>query len=154
MTAPGDLDEVEASLERLFRLAMGRRTLSRQTEAVGSPVSRAGYAVLRTLASGPLSMKELAARAAMDPAVAARQVGALEREGLVRQRADERDGRVRVVAPTEAGREAFRRIVELRTAYLADVLGDWSTTDRAGLVRVVDRLVADLQRVPFAREER
>ncbi len=154
MTAPDDdLAGVEASLERLFRLAMGRRLLSRQADAVGAPVSRAGYAVLRTLdGEGPLAMKELAARTSMDPAVAARQVGSLEQEGLVRQRADERDGRVRVVESTERGREVYRAVVGLRTAYLGRVLDGWTADERTELARMVDRLVNDLQRVPFGPE--
>lgn len=149
-----DLGRVEASLERLFRLAMGRRVLSRQTELVGATVSRAGYAVLRTLDEhGPLAMKDLARRSAMDPAVAARQVGALDREGLVEQRPHERDGRVRVVQLTAAGRKVFGSIVAVRTEYLSRAMSGWAPKERQQLVEVVDRLVRDLQREPFGVED-
>jgi DNA-binding MarR family transcriptional regulator len=152
--ARSDLSSVERSLEQLFRLAMGRRQLARQSEAVGAEVSRAGYAVLRTLDDrGPMPMGSLARSCTMDPAVAARQVGALEQRSLVRTSPDANDGRVRVVEITDHGTEVLRRIVELRTAYLARVLRDWSAEDRATLVDVVDRLVEDLQSVPFGAEE-
>jgi len=152
--AHGDLSEVERSLERLFRLAMGRKTLSRQTDVVGASVTRTGYAVLRTLADeSPLTMGELAARAHMDPAVAARQVAALHREGLVDRSAHSGDGRIRFIEPTASGLETYSRIVEMRETYMSRVLTDWSASDRRDLVRLVDRLVADLKRQPFTSDK-
>lgn len=153
-TREGDLPEVERSLERLFRLSMGRRMLTRQTDAVGAAVSRAGYAVLRMLDDeSPLAMGDLAARCHMDPAVAARQVGTLEKTGLVRRSAHRGDGRVRLIEPTDRGVEVYHRIVEMRTEFMSRVLARWSTEDRRELVRLVDRLVDDLQHQPFASEE-
>jgi DNA-binding MarR family transcriptional regulator len=149
-----DLHSVERSLEQLFRLAMGRRTLARQSEVVGAEVSRAGYAVLRTLrSSGPVTMGALARSCAMDPAVAARLVGSLEKSSLVRTAGDTTDGRVRRVELTDHGADVLDRIVELRTAFLARALRKWSDEERGTLVDVVDRLVDDLQSVPFGAEE-
>jgi DNA-binding MarR family transcriptional regulator len=148
-----DLHSVERSLEQLFRLAMGRRTLARQSEAVGAEVSRAGYAVLRTLGdSGAITMGALARHCAMDPAVAARQVGSLEQKALVRTAGDANDGRVRIVELTDHGADVLSSVVELRTAFLARALRDWSDDQRGILVDVVDRLVEDLQSVPFGAE--
>lgn len=145
---------VERSLERMFRMAMGRKTLLKQTESVGAGVSRTGYAVLRTLEDeSPLTMGELAVRSHMDPAVAARQVGALEKDGLVRRSSHDGDGRVRLIEPTPRGTSVYRRIVEMRTTYMSRVLADWSDADRRDLVRMVDRLVVDLQRQPFTSDE-
>ena len=42
--------ETERSLERLFRLTVNRAIHHRQTAAIGVEVTRAGYAILRTLA--------------------------------------------------------------------------------------------------------
>jgi DNA-binding MarR family transcriptional regulator len=50
---------------------------------------------------------------------------------------------------TDAGREVYRRIVTVRTAYLTEVLAGWSPADRAALARLVDRLVDDLKNVRF-----
>lgn len=152
--ARSDLHTVERSLERLFRLAMGRRTLARQSDAVGAEVSRAGYAVLRTAGDeGPTPMSVLARRCAMDPAVAARQVGSLQRAGLLEITVDPSDGRVKLVELTEHGAEVLAGIVELRTAYLARVLRGWDRNERKTLVELIDRLVGDLQSVPFGEEE-
>lgn len=148
------LSQVERSLERLFRLSMGRRVLSRQTDAVGAAVSRAGYAVLRMLHDeSPLTMGALAGRCHMDPAVAARQVATLERAGLVHRGTHDGDGRRRMIEPTERGSEVYGRIVEMRTEFMSRVLTDWSATDRSRLVELVDRLVDDLQRQPFTTHE-
>jgi DNA-binding MarR family transcriptional regulator len=85
----------------------------------------------------------------MDAAAASRQVRALEDDGLVERRPAPDDGRVTVLRPTRAGSRVFRRIVAVRTSYLADVLADWSATDHATLDRLVNRLVDDLERTPF-----
>jgi DNA-binding MarR family transcriptional regulator len=55
-----------------------------------------------------------------------------------------------VLELTRAGRDVYRRIAAVRTSYLDEVLADWSAADRAALTRLVDRLVDDLQGVPFA----
>lgn len=117
-------------------------------------MSRAGYAVLRSLHDqSPLTMGELAARCHMDPAVAARQVGKLEEDGLVHRAAHDGDGRVRMIEPTRLGTEVYGRIVGMRTAFMSRALGDWSAADRRRLMKLVDRLVDDLQRQPFTGGE-
>jgi DNA-binding MarR family transcriptional regulator len=73
----------------------------------------------------------------------------LEDDGFVERYATTDDGRVTVVRLTRAGRDVYRRIVEVRRAYMRDVLSDWSVGDRATLARLVDRLVDDLNAVRF-----
>ena len=149
----GDRGEVAAAervLERLFRLTMNRKVHTKQTVAVGADVTRAGYAVLRYVEeSGEPTVGEIARECSMDPAAAGRQVKALEEEGLVERFGASDDGRVTVVRLTRAGREVYRRIVAVRTDYVADVLAGWSASDRATLVRLVGRLVDDLKAVRF-----
>lgn len=141
---------VERSLERLFRLTVNRAAHHRQTEAIGVDVTRAGYAILRTLADdGDLPMGRLARRCSMDPAAANRQVRALVDAGLVERVTDPDDARLAVARLTTAGRRTHDRIVALRTEQMTDVLADWSDHDRAELVRLVDRLVADLRATPL-----
>src|SRR4051812_32544316 len=83
---------LERSLEGLFRLGANRRFDSRQSVAVGAVVTRAGYAVLRSLSDlGATSLREVADACAMDAAAASRQVVALVDEGLVHRRASEDD---------------------------------------------------------------
>jgi len=59
------------------------------------------------------------------------------------------DGRVTVVRVTPAGGDVYRRVREVRTAYMGEVLAEWSARDRAALTRLVDRLVDDLKAVRF-----
>jgi DNA-binding MarR family transcriptional regulator len=145
-----DTSAAEEALERLFRLTGGRKMYARQSAVVGVLVTRAGYAILRTLdQEGPLSTGELARGCTMDAGAAVRQVKALEDDGLVTRTDRADDARVTVVALTDAGREVYRRIVEVRTDHLDEVLAAWSDTDRAQLTELVGRLVDDLKAVPF-----
>jgi DNA-binding MarR family transcriptional regulator len=145
-----DTAAAEEALEHLFRLTNGRKMYARQSAAVGVLVSRAGYAILRTLDQvGPLNVGDLARACAMDPGAAVRQVKTLEEDGLVVRSSHATDARVTVVALTDSGHEVYRRIVEVRTSHLDEVLAEWSDHDRAELTRLVDRLVDDLKAVPF-----
>jgi DNA-binding MarR family transcriptional regulator len=142
--------DAERSLERLFRMAANRKVYARQAAAVGAVVARPGYAVLRSIdEAGELSMGDLARECAMDPAATGRQVRSLQADGLVERSAGSEDGRMVVVRLTDAGRAVLQRIVEVRTGHLTKVLAEWSDDDRSELVRLVDRLVADLRVVPF-----
>jgi DNA-binding MarR family transcriptional regulator len=146
----GDVAAAERALERLFRLTVNRKVHTKQTAAVGVDVTRAGYAVLRTVDElGEATMGEIARQCSMDPAAAGRQVKALEDDGLVERNADDGDARVTVVRLTTAGRDVYRRIVAVRTAHMTEVLATWPAADRAALARLVDRLVDDLKAVPF-----
>ena len=147
----GEVAAAEEALERLFRLTVSRKMYARQSAAVGAVVTRAGYAVLRSLdESGELAMGDLSRRCSMDPAAAGRQVRSLEDDGLVERSSHDEDRRVTVVGLTDAGRDVYRRIVEVRTRHLEEVLGGWSSEDRRSLTALVDRLVDDLRAVPFA----
>jgi DNA-binding MarR family transcriptional regulator len=148
--ATPDTAAAEEALERLFRLTGGRKMYARQSAAVGVLVTRAGYAILRSLSeAGPISTGELARLCTMDAGAAVRQVKALEDDGLVTRTTHDDDARVTVVALTDAGAEVYRRIVEVRTDHLDEVLADWPDDDRAELTRLVGRLVDDLKAVPF-----
>lgn len=150
MATGGEVAAAERALERLFRLTVNRKVHTRQTAAVGVDVTRAGYAVLRTVDEiGEPTMGDIARQCSMDPAAAGRQVKALEDEGLVDRSTDEGDARVTVVRLTKSGRDVYRRIVAVRTAHMSEVLASWPATDRAALARLVDRLVDDLKAVPF-----
>jgi DNA-binding MarR family transcriptional regulator len=140
---------LERSLEGLFRLGANRRFDARQSAAVGAVVTRAGYAVLRSLSDlGPTTLRQVASACAMDGATASRQVMALVDEGLVLRRASDDDGRTVELSLTERGREVYERIVRYRLGHLANVLEDWSDEDRAVLATLVGRFAADLARTP------
>jgi DNA-binding MarR family transcriptional regulator len=145
-----EIAAAEQALERLFRLTVNRKVHTRQTAAVGSDVTRAGYAVLRCLdGAGELSLGNLARECSMDPAATGRQVRALEEEGLVTRGPTGNDGRVIVVRLTDRGRDIYGRIVSIRTTHMSEVLASWSSAERVELARLVGRLVDDLKSVPF-----
>jgi DNA-binding MarR family transcriptional regulator len=138
---------LERALEGLFRLGANRRFSARQAAAVGAVVTRAGYAALRSLSDhGRLGVRELADASAMDAATASRQIQQLVDAGLVSRSAAEDDARASVLSLTPRGSAVYERIVRHRLAYLADVLEGWSEDDRAVLLGLVERLVADLAR--------
>lgn len=152
LAAPVDV-ALERALEGLFRLGANRRFNFRQAIAVGAVVTRAGYAILRSLHDrGPLSVRGLADACAMDAATASRQLLPLVDEGLVERRAADADARQVEVRLTPHGRAIYARIVEYRLDQLTDVLEDWPETDRATLARLVERLVRDLARLPRSPE--
>lgn len=145
-----EIGSVEHALERLFRLTVSRSIHNRQAAAVGSVVTRAGYAVLRCVdEAGELSLGEVARDCSMDPAAAGRQVKALEDDGFVVRAPAEDDGRVTVVRLTPRGRDIYQRIVAVRTTHMSEVLSAWTGADCAALARLVERLVEDLKAVPF-----
>jgi DNA-binding MarR family transcriptional regulator len=148
-----DVAAAEHALERLFRLTVNRKVHTRQTAAVGADVTRAGYAVLRVVhEAGELTLGDVARQCSMDPAAAGRQVKALEDDGFV-ERSPGEDARVTNVRLTAKGRRIYERIVAVRNAHMNDVLAGWSSTDRAQLARLVDRLVDDLKATPFRPRE-
>jgi len=150
MPTAESVTQSERSLERLFRLTVNRATHHRQTAAIGVDVTRAGYAILRTLAdAGELPMGKLARRCSMDPAAANRQVRALEDAELVERGTDPDDARLAVARITAKGRRTHDRIVALRIEQMTDVLESWSEHDCTELVRLIDKLVADLRSTPI-----
>jgi DNA-binding MarR family transcriptional regulator len=151
---PTDVDqdvdaELERALEGLFRLGGNRRFDQHQAIAVGAVVTRAGYAVLRSLFDhGTLSVRRLAEACAMDAATASRQLMPLVEEGLVSRRSASDDARRVELSLTPRGREVYARIVDYRLGQLKSVLSDWSQEDRARLATLATRLARDLARLP------
>lgn len=142
---PGEDVALERALEGLFRLGANRRFEARQAATVGAVVTRAGYAVLRSLFDhGTQSVRQVADAAAMDAATASRQLAQLVGAGLVRRSAAPGDARSIDLSLTPRGRAVYEGIVRYRLAYLADVLEGWSKRDRAVLTALVERLAADL----------
>jgi DNA-binding MarR family transcriptional regulator len=142
----GQLDhDLERALEGLFRLGANRRFDARQAAEVGAVVTRAGYAVLRSLHDGgTLSLRAVAGASAMDSPTASRQVAQLEQEGLVERRPAEGDARAVELSLTSKGRKVYDKVVQYRLRVLTRALADWPARDRAELQRLAARLAADL----------
>lgn len=143
---------LERSLEGLFRLGANRRFDARQSAAIGAVVTRAGYAVMRSLSDqGTISLGQVAKSCAMDSATASRQISGLIDEGLVSRNTSEDDARAVDLFLTERGRDVYESIVAYRLQHLASVLENWDDDDRAVLAGLVARLVDDLTEAPLPR---
>jgi DNA-binding MarR family transcriptional regulator len=79
---------------------------------VGLPFSR--VRVLRRLAGGPLTMKDLAVACMTDAPAATVAVNDLERRGLAERRVDPENRRVKIVTLTDAGRAVLVRVAGVR----------------------------------------
>lgn len=62
----------------------------------------------------------------VDPSVISRQIGALEREGLLTRRADPEDRRAALVSLTDLGRERLAHVRALHLEVMAETLQDWA----------------------------
>lgn len=92
---------------------------------------------------GPMSLKALAAAEQVRPPTMTRLVQALERDGLVRRRADPGDGRGVLLEPTRRGRSTLQAGRRRRVAALARELENLPERD----VRALDRAIPIIARV-------
>lgn len=104
-------DEVWASLTSLVMDGRGdwRRDVMNET---GLPFSR--VRVLRRLANGPLTMKDLAVACMTDAPAATVAVNDLERRGLAERRVDPENRRVKIVTLTDAGHAVLLGVAAVR----------------------------------------
>jgi DNA-binding MarR family transcriptional regulator len=143
------LEGVRLGLHRMQRMLSSRRSSSALSTAAGLDLPQQVVQVLQVLQDGEArSMADLARQARMDAAAVSRQVRVLEAEGLVARRASPTHGRIVLVAPTEAGLAASRRLADLNQRHLEDALSSWAPEERDALGRLLVRLVDDLQRTP------
>ncbi|MGX1267801.1 MarR family winged helix-turn-helix transcriptional regulator [Streptomyces phaeoluteigriseus] len=79
--------------------------------------------------SGGCRATDLAAHYALDKSTVSRQVGTLERSGLIERRQDAADHRVQVLHLTEAGRSILAQVTESRRAAFRERLAGWPEPD-------------------------
>ena len=133
------------ALDTLFDLSLCRTQLARE---VDHPLSRHGIsladlAILRELYRSPerkLRRSELAQRLGVTPSGVARQLGPLERIGLVDRESHERDARLALVVLTETGAQIVGEALET-AEYAADgaFAARWSEAERKRLAKLVRR---------------
>jgi len=131
--------EIVASLDHLFQL------LRRLTPADGIGLTAAS--TLRRLArDGDHRLSELAVAERVTQPAMTQLVSRLERDGLVRRLAHPGDGRVVIVALTDAGRAVLDRRHDARVARLEELLARLTAADRAAIVAALpafDRLTTE-----------
>lgn len=150
-----DLAEIEAALVALRR-ARERRMLALLAAYRGERGPHQGrsdlpdgvYEFLDTVAEAggrgqAIGVTEAAEAMGSDQPRASRLAAQAVKAGLVRRRADQRDGRRSLLALTERGRRRIEQISEFRRQILGEAVADWSDEDRATLARLLPRLVRD-----------
>lgn len=129
--------ETEVALLMRFGEATRRAT---PVEAHRS-LDRAAYVILRHLnEAGPQNISALAARLNLDGSTVTRQVGAMERDGLIAREADPSDGRGTLVSATQAGLRRMSVVRAARAEIYGEMLAEWSDSDRTELATLLNRL--------------
>ncbi|SCF63537.1 MarR family winged helix-turn-helix transcriptional regulator [Streptomyces sp. Ncost-T10-10d] len=82
---------------------------------------------------------DLAAHYMLDKSTVSRQIGTLEKLGLVERHPDPDDHRIQVLHPTEAGTQALASTQASRRSAYQERLADWTTDDLAGFAEYLLR---------------
>lgn len=147
-------ESVRRSIEQLLRVSASRSGFAARMSTVGVHLTQPAAAVLgHVCEAGPLAMGDLARATRNDPGATARQVAALEADGLVvRQRSDQ-DGRVNLVQATAQGRQMAQRVADAQTRHLDLALRDLADDELADTAARLERLVRCLLTTDVLRDE-
>jgi DNA-binding MarR family transcriptional regulator len=132
-------------------LALLQRALERLARRSGihRDLDRASYLLARTLeATGPISLKALAARLGLDATTVTRQVATMEAAELVHRGADPDDGRVNLIEVSPRGRRKMRAVQRARRERVSDLLAGWPERDQLEFGRLLGRFsdaIGDLE---------
>jgi DNA-binding MarR family transcriptional regulator len=147
---PAGLDDVEREITRFLRRA---RTASQAMAAEVHPdLDAAGYSVLVCVLQLSESMPEgvraadVGAALNLHKSTTSRNVGELERLGLLERVPDLSDARARLLQLTSSGRASVTRSREGRRSRVAQRLSLWPQHDVCELARLLGRLNDDLSR--------
>jgi DNA-binding MarR family transcriptional regulator len=131
------------SLDTLFDLALARTLIARDVDHPLSQhgISLADLAILRELRSAPdgkLRRSELAQRLGVTPSGVARQLGPLERIGLVDRESHDRDARLALLVLTDTGTRVADEALET-AEYAAEraLAARWSEAERDRLAKLL-----------------
>ncbi|MHB1063444.1 MAG: MarR family winged helix-turn-helix transcriptional regulator [Georgenia sp.] len=83
----------------------------------------------------------------VDPSVISRQIGTLERDGLLRRRPDPEDRRASLVSLTDLGRDRLARVRAAHLAVISETLQDWSTERIAQFAKDFEELTSTAETV-------
>ncbi len=146
MTANADLRLLHLALMDLIGIFNAPQRDDALIAEAGIALDRALFPLLvRIERRGPLGVVELADISGRDHTTVSRQVARLEELGLVARRGGKTDRRVREAAVTKKGLAMTRAIDKARERIAGPVLARWSAADRQTLIRLVRKLVDDVQ---------
>lgn len=123
-----------------YRLA----NLIRMSEAINRrrkyPLERAHYLILVYLRKGALSVRELAAKLALDDSTVTRQLNAMGKRGLIEKQINPADGRSALIVRTESGQNLAETMHHLRIDRIDNMLKGWKQKDINTLTDLIGRL--------------
>jgi DNA-binding MarR family transcriptional regulator len=128
----GSIDDAIGDAEEQLSVLFGRvRIIMKDAAAQIHPDLRpVGYKILAAIVrQGETNGNHLSDLLETDKSVVSRQVRMLEEVGLVTSRADDRDGRARVLTPTPKAVELLRSVRSVQQQRLREILGTKSVED-------------------------
>jgi DNA-binding MarR family transcriptional regulator len=144
VTSADTIARLTEAWTNLTRAAASPAFAERLEERSGVSLHRSALVTLwRLVTDGPQRISDLADAVGVDVSTMSRLVRQLERDRLVERVRAEDDLRCVEIRPAAAGLETHARVAEARTAILAEVIEDWSESDRAAFVRFMTRFAED-----------
>jgi DNA-binding MarR family transcriptional regulator len=144
-----DLIELQLLLPKLFRALRHGGPHSGEVEPLKEAFLEAGLGerhgrlLLVVASAGPLTVGELAARAALAPATTSLLVGELDRAGFLERREDDTDRRRTIVALPDHHRDAFEQFARTRLEPLRRALEQMQPTARKHFIEGLRILSAE-----------
>lgn len=137
------------ALDMVLRVNRARTALTRDIDHASSShgLSLGDLALLRLLLDSPdgrMRRSDLARRIGVTTSAVARQLGPLERMGVVDRESNPRDARLALVVLTEAGERVAREASAIADERARAVLDStWSAQEQQQLAQLLDALVGD-----------
>jgi DNA-binding MarR family transcriptional regulator len=139
-------DAVEQLFEGLLQISRSLRARSVDWTHAVPDLSRGDVILLGLVERGGRTRPgQLAGHLSVDPSVVSRQLGVLDRLGLIERFPDPEDGRAELIGATPRGLE---RLLQARAAMcevLADRLTEWDVASITHATTTVERVAALLQ---------
>ena len=142
-TAP---DRHASELWRAIQLLVRRFSISERSEVSCCGMTVAQAAAVEALATGPLSMSDLARRLGISPSTATRNLQRLEQNGLVERFTDPDDARVARIRLTDTGRRAAGELAEQEIAFARSILREIPAERRQAVLTAVGELLTAVRR--------
>lgn len=120
----------------------------------GVKLDRALFPLLTRIGlSHPIGVVELAGLVGRDHSTVSRQAAKLEALGLVERQAAKGDQRVRLLAPSAAGRKMLNQFSTARRKFLDERLAAWTEEERSTLLELLRRFAATIATFEATPEE-
>ena len=134
------LDRITHAFSLLVRGPRLLRLHQVMNQRAGIEVDRAAFTALATLNDfGPARISDLADSCSVDISTMSRLIGRLTADGLVEQAQFPEDRRVVIVRLADAGTALVQRLRSARRAAMAEVMAEWSASERALFADLLER---------------